>query len=284
VQRRGAKGNQRLAPGLGESLAEGPGDPLGQHRQHAARLLVLRQALPLPLEDRERRGVERVARLEAGLQVFLRLTLTPYPSPSGRGEGEGVHGGPLRRQLRPPLEAPVGELLGYAAGRLHDALVVRLAEVEVLEQPAARPRCRENRFSNSSKSRRTGPSTLAISRLIVSVPGGASRADGPRMATPRSPSPPPRRDRQGAAQPPATPRSPSSPPIRDRQGAAQPPATPRSPSSPSRARLQTPFLLPIADGLRKNPKRRVRAAAQDEGKGGVHGVVECAAPWRSRLR
>ena len=49
---------------------------------------------------------------------------------------------------------------------------------------SARPRCRLNRLSSSSKSNRTGPSTLAMRRLIVSVPGGASFADGPRTATP----------------------------------------------------------------------------------------------------
>ena len=104
---------------LRESVLGGPGNPLRQHRQRAARLLVLRQRLPLALEDRERRRVERVARLEAGLQELPGLRL-------GR---RGIHGGPLGRKLRAPLEAPVAEGLG-------DVLADLLA-AEVLEQPPA---------------------------------------------------------------------------------------------------------------------------------------------------
>ena len=98
-------------------VLRGDRDPLRQHRQRAARLLVLRQRLPLALEDRERRRVERVARLEAALQELARLGL-------GRGR---VHGGPLGRELRPPLEAPVAEGPG-------DVLPDLLAP-EVLEEP-----------------------------------------------------------------------------------------------------------------------------------------------------
>ena len=102
---------------LRKRVLRGDRDPLRQHRQRAARLLVLRQRLPLALEDRERRRMERVAGLEAALQELARLGL-------GRGR---VHRGPLRRELRPPLEAPVAEGLG-------DVLPDLLA-AEVLEEP-----------------------------------------------------------------------------------------------------------------------------------------------------
>ena len=101
VKRCRSESDQRFASCLSESVPISPGDPLGQHRKRAARLLVLRQRLPLALEDRQRGRVERVARLEAGLKEFLGLLL-------GR---RGIDGSPLGRQLRPTLEAPVGETL-----------------------------------------------------------------------------------------------------------------------------------------------------------------------------
>ena len=52
---------------------------------------------------------------------------------------------------------------------------------------SAKSRCRLNKLSSSSKSKRTGKFTLAMRRLIVSVPGGAFVADGPSTATPASP-------------------------------------------------------------------------------------------------
>ena len=81
-----------------EALPVGPGDPLCEHGQRAARLLVLRERLPLALEDGQRRWVEGVARLETAAEEV---------AGPGLGSG-GVHGGPLRRQLRAALEAPVG--------------------------------------------------------------------------------------------------------------------------------------------------------------------------------
>ena len=48
---------------------------LCEHRERAARLLVLRQRLPLALEDRERRRMEGVAALEAPLHELSRLSL-----------------------------------------------------------------------------------------------------------------------------------------------------------------------------------------------------------------
>src|SRR3972149_5733466 len=102
---------------LAEPLLSRDRDPLRQHRQRAARLLVLRQRLPLALEYRERRRMERVAGLEASLQELARLGL-------GRGR---IHRGPLRRELRAPLEAPVAVGLG-------DVLPDLLAS-QVLEEP-----------------------------------------------------------------------------------------------------------------------------------------------------
>ena len=102
---------------LRKRVLRGDRDPLRQHRQRAARLLVLRQRLPLALEDRERRRMERIAGLEAALQELARLGL-------GRGR---VHRRPLRRELRPPLEAPVAVGLG-------DVLPDLLA-AQVLEEP-----------------------------------------------------------------------------------------------------------------------------------------------------
>ena len=90
-----------------------------QHRQRAARLLVLRQRLPLALEDRERRRVKRIACLEPALQELACLCL-------GR---RGVHRGPLGRKLRAPLEAPVAEGPG-------DVLANLLA-AEILEEAPA---------------------------------------------------------------------------------------------------------------------------------------------------
>ena len=116
-ERRRAERDERLGARLAEAVLRGDRDPLRQHRQRAARLLVLRQRLPLALEDRERRRMERVAGLEAALQELARLGL-------GRGR---VHRGPLRRELRPPLEAPVAEGLG-------DVLPDLLAS-QVLEEP-----------------------------------------------------------------------------------------------------------------------------------------------------
>ncbi len=46
--------------GCGEPVAIGPGDPLGEHRQGAAGLLVLGKRLPLALNDRERGRMEGV--------------------------------------------------------------------------------------------------------------------------------------------------------------------------------------------------------------------------------
>ncbi len=87
VQRRRAKRDQGLAAGLLEGVAVGPGDPLGEHRQGAAGLLVLWQRLPLALEDREGRRMERVARVETLAEQL----------PRGRLGRRGVDGGPLRR-------------------------------------------------------------------------------------------------------------------------------------------------------------------------------------------
>ena len=94
--------DERLRASLAETLLRRDRDPLGQHRQRAARLLVLWQRLPLALEDRQRCRMERVTGLEAALQELARLGL-------GRRR---VHRRPLGRELRPPLEAPVAEGLG----------------------------------------------------------------------------------------------------------------------------------------------------------------------------
>src|SRR5439155_24996823 len=56
----------------------------------------------LALENRECRGMERIAALEAPLQKLPGLGLS-------RG---GINGSPLGRELRSPLEAPVAESLG----------------------------------------------------------------------------------------------------------------------------------------------------------------------------
>jgi hypothetical protein len=56
-QRRRARRDQGLGARLRERVLRGEGNPLRQHRQRAARLLVLRQRLPLALKDRKRRRV-----------------------------------------------------------------------------------------------------------------------------------------------------------------------------------------------------------------------------------
>ena len=96
-----------------------PAEPLRQHAERAAGLLVLRQRLPFALEHRERGGVERIAGGETIAQHFARAAF-----------GEGwIDRGPLRRQLGAAFEAPVG--VGFrdlGAGALG---------TEVFEQAAA---------------------------------------------------------------------------------------------------------------------------------------------------
>src|SRR5450830_1782054 len=65
---RRAEGNQGFSAGLLKAVPRRDGNPLGQHRERATSLLVLRQGLPLTLEDRERRRMERIACLEARAQ------------------------------------------------------------------------------------------------------------------------------------------------------------------------------------------------------------------------
>ena len=74
-ERRGAQRDEGLRAGLREALPVSPGDPLRQHGERAARLLVLGQRLPLALEHRERGRVEGKAGLEAAAQVFPGLGL-----------------------------------------------------------------------------------------------------------------------------------------------------------------------------------------------------------------
>ena len=87
MQRRPPQRQQRLVDPFLVVLHERPRNPLCQHRQRAARLLILWQSLPFPLEHRQRGRMERVAGLEAALQKLARLGL-------GRGR---IHGGPLGR-------------------------------------------------------------------------------------------------------------------------------------------------------------------------------------------
>ena len=98
-QRCGTNRQERFAPCLAEALLGGEGDPLRQHRERAARLLVLRERLPLALEDRERGRMERVARLESAAQELPCLRL----------RRSGIDCRPFGWQLSPPLETPIGE-------------------------------------------------------------------------------------------------------------------------------------------------------------------------------
>ena len=119
MQRGGAQGDQRLVPRLPELLSRGPGNPLRQHRQGPARLLELGERAPFPLEDRECRRVERIARLEPAPEKISAL---------GRS-GSGVHGSPLGGKPSRSLKAPVGVGLGH---QLAHALFA-----EVLEQASS---------------------------------------------------------------------------------------------------------------------------------------------------
>ena len=119
LERRRAERDQRLPPRLPELLARRPRNPARQHRQRAARLLELAERAPLPLEDRQGRGMERVARLEPPAQEVARL----------RAAGRRVDRRPLGRQPGAPFEAPVG----VRPGRLPP----RARVAEVLEQPPA---------------------------------------------------------------------------------------------------------------------------------------------------
>ena len=74
-----------------------------EHGERPAGSLIMWHALPLPLEDGNRCGIERVGNLKPRLQVFSSL-----------GVGcDGVYSRPFRRQLRPPLEAPLRVSLGH---------------------------------------------------------------------------------------------------------------------------------------------------------------------------
>src|SRR5436309_6469835 len=98
-----AQSNKGFPPGLAEPFAGCPGDPLREHGERPAGSLIMWHALPLPLEDGNRCGIERVGNLKPRLQGFSSL-----------GVGcDGVYSRPFRRQLRPPLEAPLRVSLGH---------------------------------------------------------------------------------------------------------------------------------------------------------------------------
>src|SRR2546422_10421856 len=97
IQGRAPDGEQRFFPCPLESLTVRPRYPLCEHREGSPGLLVLRKGLPLSLEDRERRGVERVAGLESPPELLLRLCV----------RGSDVDRRPFRRELVPAFEAPV---------------------------------------------------------------------------------------------------------------------------------------------------------------------------------
>ena len=119
VEGRRPQGDERLLPRLVQLVQQCPGDPLRQHRQGAARLLEVRERLPLPPEDRERGRMEGIAGLETAGQDF----------PGAGVSGGGVGGQPLRREPGAPLEAPLRVRLRHPAANLPVA--------QVLEQAAA---------------------------------------------------------------------------------------------------------------------------------------------------
>ena len=106
VKRSGPQRDQRLVASRPELLARRPGDPLRQHRQRPPGLLELSERAPFALEHRQRRRVERIARLEAPPKVL---------APSALG-ARRVDRGPFGRQPGGALEAPVGVGLGDPAG------------------------------------------------------------------------------------------------------------------------------------------------------------------------
>ena len=115
VQGRRAERDQGLASSLLEAVLESPRDPLGEHGQRSACLLVLNKGRPLALKDGQGRRVERVTGIESGAEEVPSLGLS----------GRAVDGCPLWRKLRPALEAPIGIGLRHLRA---DAVVAQVVE------------------------------------------------------------------------------------------------------------------------------------------------------------
>jgi hypothetical protein len=119
VERRRAQCDQWLAARLVEMLARRKRNPLRQHGQRAARLLILRQRPPLALKHRQRSRMEWIAGLEATTEKIPRFGFSR----------RGIDGHPFCRELMAALETPIGV---FPRDPLADALVA-----DLLEQPPA---------------------------------------------------------------------------------------------------------------------------------------------------
>ena len=129
AQRRRAQGDQRLGASLDEGVFVGPGNPLRQHGQGAAGLLVLRQSLPLALENRQGSRVEGVTASKRPCRNSLALASVRRCPPLSTRVAVGRGVGSTNRRTRPWCAALA---LLVVAGVLEQATTQHLGDLSLI--------------------------------------------------------------------------------------------------------------------------------------------------------